>query len=147
VEWEIGAPGKAYTQWAAQMAVALDTGVPWIMCKHDHVPDPIVRPFCSNPFKKKKKKETFVCPTFVVVFLLGTVFSNIVFVAISFIVCSTRVIHPFLCFFIGKLTELPCIFVDRLTPAMDTTVKTSFLTRTTNPKCGQRTGLAGMFDK
>lgn len=58
MEWEIGAPGKAYAQWAAQMAVGLDTGVPWIMCKQEDAPDPVVRPFCSNPFKKNKK-ETF----------------------------------------------------------------------------------------
>ncbi|TYI22182.1 hypothetical protein ES332_A06G086500v1 [Gossypium tomentosum] len=43
VEWEIGDPGKAYTKWAAQMAVGLDTGVPWIMCKQDDAPDPVVR--------------------------------------------------------------------------------------------------------
>lgn len=43
VEWEIGAPGKAYTKWAAQMAEGLSTGVPWIMCKQDEdVPDSIV---------------------------------------------------------------------------------------------------------
>ncbi|XP_014506900.1 beta-galactosidase 7 isoform X1 [Vigna radiata var. radiata] len=41
VEWEIGAPGKAYAQWTAQMAVGLDTGVPWIMCKQEDAPDPI----------------------------------------------------------------------------------------------------------
>ncbi|WZZ76146.1 hypothetical protein YC2023_087516 [Brassica napus] len=42
VEWEIGAPGKAYTKWAAQMAEGLSTGVPWIMCKQDEdVPDSI----------------------------------------------------------------------------------------------------------
>lgn len=42
MEWELGAPGKAYTQWAAKMAVGLNTGVPWIMCKQDDAPDPIV---------------------------------------------------------------------------------------------------------
>ena len=42
VEWEIGAPGKAYTKWAAEMAVGLDTGVPWIMCKQEDAPDPII---------------------------------------------------------------------------------------------------------
>ncbi|KAM7515632.1 hypothetical protein LguiA_005215 [Lonicera macranthoides] len=42
VEWEIGAPGKAYTKWAAQMAVGLKTGVPWIMCKQEDAPDPII---------------------------------------------------------------------------------------------------------
>ncbi|KAF2318145.1 hypothetical protein GH714_001112 [Hevea brasiliensis] len=33
VEWEIGSPGKSYTKWAAAMAVGLNTGVPWVMCK------------------------------------------------------------------------------------------------------------------
>lgn len=28
--------------WAAKMAVGLDTGVPWVMCKEDDAPDPIV---------------------------------------------------------------------------------------------------------
>lgn len=42
MEWEIGAPGKAYTKWAAQMAVGLDTGVPWVMCKQEDAPDPVV---------------------------------------------------------------------------------------------------------
>ncbi|GFP84497.1 beta-galactosidase 3 [Phtheirospermum japonicum] len=28
--------------WAAKMAVGLDTGVPWIMCKDDNAPDPII---------------------------------------------------------------------------------------------------------
>lgn len=42
MEYEIGAPGQAYTKWAANMAIGLDTGVPWIMCKQDDAPDPIV---------------------------------------------------------------------------------------------------------
>ncbi|XP_057978440.1 beta-galactosidase 1 [Malania oleifera] len=41
-EWEIGAPGRAYTKWAAQMAVGLKTGVPWVMCKQDDAPDPVI---------------------------------------------------------------------------------------------------------
>ncbi|KAK6784180.1 hypothetical protein RDI58_017634 [Solanum bulbocastanum] len=41
VEWEIGAPGKPYAKWAAEMAVGLDTGVPWIMCKQEDAPDPV----------------------------------------------------------------------------------------------------------
>ncbi|PHT76455.1 Beta-galactosidase [Capsicum annuum] len=32
VEWEIGARGKPYAKWAAEMAVGLETAVPWIMC-------------------------------------------------------------------------------------------------------------------
>lgn len=38
----LGAAGEAYVQWAAQMAVGLNTGVPWVMCKEDDAPDPIV---------------------------------------------------------------------------------------------------------
>ncbi|KAF6164705.1 hypothetical protein GIB67_036565 [Kingdonia uniflora] len=41
VEWEIGAPGKAYTKFVADLAVGLGAGVPWVMCKQDDVPDPI----------------------------------------------------------------------------------------------------------
>nr|ACC78255.1 beta-galactosidase [Carica papaya] len=52
IEWEIGAPGKAYTKWAAQMAVGLGTGVPWIMCKQEDAPDPIIDTcngfYCEN---------------------------------------------------------------------------------------------------
>ncbi|XP_062157435.1 beta-galactosidase 1 [Alnus glutinosa] len=42
MEYEIGAPGQAYTKWAAQMAVGLGTGVPWVMCKQDDAPDPVI---------------------------------------------------------------------------------------------------------
>ncbi|XVF88753.1 hypothetical protein PTKIN_Ptkin19aG0076800 [Pterospermum kingtungense] len=62
VEWEIGAPGKAYTKWAAQMAVGLNTGVPWIMCKQDDAPDPVINTcngfYCENftPNAKYKPK-------------------------------------------------------------------------------------------
>ncbi|MCL7039501.1 hypothetical protein MKW94_011275 [Papaver nudicaule] len=61
-EWEIGAPGKAYTQWAAKMAVGLGTGVPWVMCKQDDAPDPIINAcngfYCDwfTPNKKYKPK-------------------------------------------------------------------------------------------
>ncbi|KAI3802855.1 hypothetical protein L1987_31000 [Smallanthus sonchifolius] len=41
VEWDTGAPGKAYSKWAAQMADGLKTGVPWIMCKQEEAPDPM----------------------------------------------------------------------------------------------------------
>ncbi|XP_022749933.1 beta-galactosidase-like isoform X1 [Durio zibethinus] len=62
VEWEIGAPGKAYIKWAAEMAVGLDTGVPWIMCKQDDAPDPVINTcngfYCENftPNTKYKPK-------------------------------------------------------------------------------------------
>lgn len=38
----LGAAGHAYVEWAAKMAVGLKTGVPWIMCKEDDAPDPVV---------------------------------------------------------------------------------------------------------
>lgn len=34
--------GKSYVKWAAKLAVELETGVPWVMCKQDDVPDPLV---------------------------------------------------------------------------------------------------------
>ncbi|KAL7258171.1 hypothetical protein ACSBR1_004316 [Camellia fascicularis] len=57
IEWQIGAPGKAYTKWAAEMAVGLGTGVPWIMCKQEDVPDPIIdtcNGFYCEGFRPKK---------------------------------------------------------------------------------------------
>ncbi|CAH9076874.1 unnamed protein product [Cuscuta europaea] len=42
MEYELGAPAKAYAQWAAGMAVGLNTGVPWVMCKQDDAPDPVI---------------------------------------------------------------------------------------------------------
>nr|GFA19698.1 galactose-binding domain-like protein [Tanacetum cinerariifolium] len=42
VEWDIGAPGKAYSKWVAQMADGLKTGVPWIMCKQEDAPEPMI---------------------------------------------------------------------------------------------------------
>ncbi|XP_050937298.1 beta-galactosidase-like [Cucumis melo] len=57
VEWEIGAPGKSYTKWAAQMALGLKTGVPWVMCKQEDAPDPLIDTcngfYCEN-FKPNK---------------------------------------------------------------------------------------------
>ncbi|XP_021283666.1 beta-galactosidase 5 [Herrania umbratica] len=38
----LGAAGRAYINWAAKMAVGLDTGVPWVMCKEDDAPDPVI---------------------------------------------------------------------------------------------------------
>lgn len=37
-----GVAGHAYMTWAAQMAVGMGTGVPWVMCKEDDAPDPVV---------------------------------------------------------------------------------------------------------
>ena len=42
VEAAFHSRGPPYVQWAAAMAVNLQTGVPWMMCKQDDAPDPIV---------------------------------------------------------------------------------------------------------
>ncbi|XAR62545.1 Beta-galactosidase [Bertholletia excelsa] len=60
VEWELGAPGKAYMNWAAGMAVSLDTGVPWIMCKQEDAPEPIIdtcNAFYCQGFKPNNKNK------------------------------------------------------------------------------------------
>ncbi|KAG8364348.1 hypothetical protein BUALT_Bualt19G0119500 [Buddleja alternifolia] len=36
------AAGHAYMTWAAKMALDLGTGVPWVMCKQDNAPDPVI---------------------------------------------------------------------------------------------------------
>ncbi|KAL8466157.1 hypothetical protein ACS0TY_035314 [Phlomoides rotata] len=62
MEYELGAPGRAYTEWAAKMAVDLGTGVPWVMCKQDDAPDPIINTcngfYCDyfSPNKANKPK-------------------------------------------------------------------------------------------
>ncbi|KAM1261712.1 hypothetical protein ACFX13_027648 [Malus domestica] len=38
----LGAAGHNYITWAAEMAVGLDTGVPWVMCKEEDAPDPVI---------------------------------------------------------------------------------------------------------
>lgn len=42
VEHAFHEKGPPYVRWAAQMAVALQTGVPWMMCKQYDAPDPVV---------------------------------------------------------------------------------------------------------
>jgi beta-galactosidase len=37
-----GSGAKPYANWAAKMAVGTNTGVPWVMCKQDDAPDPVV---------------------------------------------------------------------------------------------------------
>ncbi|KAK7307507.1 hypothetical protein VNO77_40637 [Canavalia gladiata] len=37
-----GPPGHNYMTWAARMAVETGTGVPWVMCKEDDAPDPVI---------------------------------------------------------------------------------------------------------
>ena len=46
----LGAAGHNYIDWAAKMAVGMNTGVPWVMCKEDDAPDPLVSYFSSFSF-------------------------------------------------------------------------------------------------
>lgn len=50
VEGAFHEKGPPYVRWAAEMAVGLQTGVPWIMCKQDDAPDPVVSFISSNHF-------------------------------------------------------------------------------------------------
>ncbi|KAK2990447.1 hypothetical protein RJ640_011195, partial [Escallonia rubra] len=38
----LGAAGHEYMAWAANLAVGLGTGVPWVMCKEEDAPDPVI---------------------------------------------------------------------------------------------------------
>ncbi|XP_010521259.1 PREDICTED: beta-galactosidase 6 [Tarenaya hassleriana] len=49
--------GAAYVRWAAKMAVGLQTGVPWIMCKQPDAPDPVI-----NTCNGMRCGETFSGP-------------------------------------------------------------------------------------
>ncbi|XP_057975220.1 beta-galactosidase 16-like [Malania oleifera] len=42
IEAAFGPKGPSYVTWAAAMAVGLQTGVPWVMCKQDNAPDPVI---------------------------------------------------------------------------------------------------------
>ncbi|XP_075663026.1 beta-galactosidase 6-like [Castanea sativa] len=49
--------GPPYVLWAAKMAVGLQTGVPWVMCKQQDAPDPVIN--ACNGFRCG---ETFAGP-------------------------------------------------------------------------------------
>lgn len=57
VEPAFGPGGPRYVQWAASLAVGLQTGVPWMMCKQNDAPDPII-----NTCNGLICGETFVGP-------------------------------------------------------------------------------------
>ncbi|PON52017.1 Glycoside hydrolase [Parasponia andersonii] len=64
----LGAAGQNYVNWAAKMAVGLDTGVPWVMCKEEDAPDPVINAcngfYCdaftpNKPYKPKLWTEAW----------------------------------------------------------------------------------------
>ncbi|OIW15599.1 hypothetical protein TanjilG_08175 [Lupinus angustifolius] len=63
-----GAAVPSYMTWAAKMAVGLGTGVPWVMCKEDDAPDPVINTcngfYCdyftpNKPYKPKLWTEAW----------------------------------------------------------------------------------------
>ncbi|KAJ7944216.1 Beta-galactosidase [Quillaja saponaria] len=58
----LGAAGQNYVNWAADMAVKLGTGVPWVMCKEDDAPDPVINTcngfYCDQFSPNKPYKPT-----------------------------------------------------------------------------------------
>lgn len=42
IEGPYGDAGKKYVEWAANMAVSLNTGVPWVMCQQGDAPDIVI---------------------------------------------------------------------------------------------------------
>ncbi|XP_059623550.1 beta-galactosidase 3-like [Cornus florida] len=64
----LGDAGHEYMTWAANMAVGLGTGVPWVMCKEDDAPDPVINTcngfYCdtfspNRPYKPKIWSEAW----------------------------------------------------------------------------------------
>lgn len=59
---ELNARDRSYANWAAKMAVGLKTGVPWVMCKQDDAPDPVINTcngfYCDYFSPNKNYKPT-----------------------------------------------------------------------------------------
>lgn len=57
IQKAFGTAGSQYVEWAAKMAVGLNTGVPWVMCKQPDAPDPVI-----NTCNGMRCGETFTGP-------------------------------------------------------------------------------------
>ncbi|KAK3152512.1 hypothetical protein QOZ80_2BG0159990 [Eleusine coracana subsp. coracana] len=62
MESVVGSGAKPYANWAAKMAIATNTGVPWVMCKQDDAPDPVINTcngfYCDYFSPNKNYKPT-----------------------------------------------------------------------------------------
>jgi len=62
MESVVGSGAKPYANWAAKMADGTNTGVPWVMCKQDDAPDPVINTcngfYCDYFTPNKKYKPT-----------------------------------------------------------------------------------------
>ncbi|KAK9280236.1 hypothetical protein L1049_013923 [Liquidambar formosana] len=62
IDGAYGSAAKSYINWAASMAISMDTGVPWVMCQQADAPDPIINTcngfYCDQftPNSNKKPK-------------------------------------------------------------------------------------------
>ncbi|EEF32103.1 beta-galactosidase, putative [Ricinus communis] len=62
IDSAFGPAAKTYINWAAGMAISLDTGVPWVMCQQADAPDPVINTcngfYCDQftPNSKNKPK-------------------------------------------------------------------------------------------
>ncbi|KAK3012130.1 hypothetical protein RJ639_011754 [Escallonia herrerae] len=55
-----GEAGKSYIKWCAELAVSLNVGVPWVMCKQADAPEPMINTcngFYCNTFKPNNPKN------------------------------------------------------------------------------------------
>ncbi|KAK6283713.1 hypothetical protein POUND7_002665 [Theobroma cacao] len=68
VEWAYGIAGELYVKWAAETAISLNTTVPWVMCRQEDAPDPIINTcngfYCdrftpNSPSKPKMWTENY----------------------------------------------------------------------------------------
>ncbi|CAK7328423.1 unnamed protein product [Dovyalis caffra] len=63
IEHSFGHGGKEYMKWAAGMALALDAGVPWVMCKQTDAPENIIDAcngyYCDGFKPNSPKKPIF----------------------------------------------------------------------------------------
>lgn len=55
-----GSAAKSYINWAATMAISLDTGVPWVMCQQANAPDPIVSSIPSAYMIAYQQKTSYL---------------------------------------------------------------------------------------
>ncbi|KAJ1278558.1 hypothetical protein BS78_04G088900 [Paspalum vaginatum] len=64
MESSVGSGAKPYAYWAAKMAVGTNTGVPWVMCKQDDAPDPVINLPCVNWSLQVNTCNGFYCDYF-----------------------------------------------------------------------------------
>nr|BAB86232.1 putative beta-D-galactosidase [Oryza sativa Japonica Group] len=63
MEQAYGAGAKPYAMWAASMALAQNTGVPWIMCQQYDAPDPVINT-CNSFYCDQFKPNSPTKPKF-----------------------------------------------------------------------------------